>query len=124
MMYSVSYLEADTQFALRQHPLVFGAWHCYVHCVKRVWTVFRPWWSALENPALLGDDPSAVKCYDHPALIQLEHMVVALAIEGPAAGADVLKALKEVKAEPESRFKCQGKRLLTSWTLGTVGWAP
>ena len=83
-MFSASYVHLDVHCALHSSPVVFGIWHCYVHCVKRVWAVFRPWWEAVENQDLLGPTPEAAKCYDFPALISLEHTVLALAVHGPS----------------------------------------
>jgi hypothetical protein len=124
IMYSMSYAEADTMYALKGHPMIFGVWHCYVHCVRRVWTVFRPWWMAVEFPELLGDAPETAKCYDYPALIQLEHTVTALAITGPALGNDITRALDSVKAEPDSRFRSHRIMLLEMLNLFLTQYIP
>jgi len=98
LLFSESYMHLDVHAALASTPLVFGVWHCYVHCVRRVWAVFRPWWMAVEYADLLGADPAAAKCYDYPALIQLEHTVLALAVHGPAMKASIAEALRQVAA--------------------------
>lgn len=95
-LFSASYVHLDLHSALHSCPVVFGIWHCYVHCVKRVWAVFRPWWEAAENPVLLGSSPEDAKCYDFPALISLEHTVLALAVHGPSLKQAITTARHDV----------------------------
>lgn len=101
-MYSESYNHLDVHRALSDHPVVFGMWHCYVHCVRRVWAVFRSWWMPVEYPELLGVDPGSVTCYDFPALIQLEHTILALAYHGPGMKRAIEDARREVAASVSS----------------------
>ena len=101
-LFSESYVHLDVHAALASTPLVFGMWHCYVHCVRRVWAVFRPWWMAVEYADLLGSDPGAAMCYDYPALIQLEHTVLALAVHGPLLKARIAEARSQVAATTSS----------------------
>lgn len=102
MLYSQSYVHLDVHAGLGSMPIIFGVWHCYVHCIRRVWAVFRPWWMPIEYPELLGPDPGAAKCYDYPSLIQLEHTVLALAVHGPHLKAAIATARREVCASSAS----------------------
>lgn len=98
LMFSQSYVCLDVHASLRDVPLVFGMWHCYVHCIRRVWAVFRPWWMAVEHTELLGDHPEDAKCYDFPSLITLEHTVLALAYHGPLMKAAIIQSKRDVAA--------------------------
>ena len=40
LMHSVSYAACDVANALVDHPLLFGVWHAYKHCLLRVHAVF------------------------------------------------------------------------------------
>lgn len=71
--------------ALQDHPLLFGAWHAYAHCVKKTFRDFLFLWAPLDNPSLLVASPAALltRVYAHPKLATLEHMVVALYLVAP-----------------------------------------
>ena len=45
LMHSVSYVACDAASALQKHPVLFGVWHAYKHCLLRVHEVFRRCWS-------------------------------------------------------------------------------
>ena len=49
LLYSRGFVTSSVQLAVRDLPLVFGAWHGYVHCVKRTFRTFRSWWACLEQ---------------------------------------------------------------------------
>ena len=80
--------------AMQHSPLLFGVWHTYAHAVRRTYSVFLPFWAALENPFLL--QPNATeqqqRVYGHPKLLTLEHTVAALFLAAPrlASKLDVL----------------------------------
>jgi hypothetical protein len=76
-LYSVNYVDCNARHALKDHPLLFGVWHGYAHCLRRLYATFRPWWTALEYVTFL-DSPDDCVVYDHPKLVTLEHMLVAL----------------------------------------------
>ena len=79
-VYTVSNSHLSMREAMRQIPCVFGLWHAYVHCVKRVYQKFMSFWAALDDPSLLDStcDPAATRVYGHPKVVRLEHMVAAL----------------------------------------------
>ena len=39
LLYSSTYNAWDVQAWLRPHPLLFGLWHAYKHCVVQVYSV-------------------------------------------------------------------------------------
>ena len=41
LMYHGDVVSLNLRGAMQQHPLVFGLWHAYAHCVKRTFMVFR-----------------------------------------------------------------------------------
>ena len=112
LMFSESYVHLDVHSALHRVPVVFGVWHCYVHCIRRVWATFRSWWMPVEYPELLGPHPESAKCYDFPALIQLEHTVLALAVHGPALKGPIAAAIAELKADASIDFDRKNHRLM------------
>ena len=68
---------ANIRGALRHHPLLFGVWHAYAHCVKRTFSVFKTVWAALEYPGFLRF-PEVTSVYLKPHMDVLEQMVVAM----------------------------------------------
>ena len=100
-MHSVSYVACDAASALQKHPVLFGVWHAYKHCLLRVHEVFRRWWKALELEKLLGDDPASARGAGYPALVSLEVSVVAMVL---AAQAHALP-LRQARAAAEQRMR-------------------
>ncbi len=83
-LYSVNYMDCNAWHALKDHPLLFGVWHGYAHCLRRLYAMFQPWWTALEcvnfstSRQNFLDSPDDCVVYDHPKLVTLEQMLVAL----------------------------------------------
>ena len=77
LMYGTTYLELNIWGGLGQVPLLFGIWHAYAHCVKRVYTVFKSFWACMEYGELLSV-PEHTAVYSVPKLVTLEHTLVAM----------------------------------------------
>ena len=50
LIYHFDVISLKLRGAMQPHPLVFGIWHAYAHCLKRTFTTFRTQWAALEYP--------------------------------------------------------------------------
>jgi hypothetical protein len=59
-LYSVNYVECNARHALKDHPLLFGVWHGYAHCLRRLYATFRPWWTALKYVKFLDSPDDCV----------------------------------------------------------------
>ena len=101
MMLSSTFDQYDVGEGLNKHPLLMGVWHSYVHCLKKVYSAFRSWWSCFEYPLLIHGDvtTSASWPYDHPKVITLEDVVVALAVQGPHFKTRILTALRTARGD-------------------------
>ena len=85
-IYSENAIVLNMHGAMYYQPLLMGCWHCYVHCVKRVYRRFHTYWATLEYRDLLhGDDRTlGVKVYSFPKIFTLEFMVTAMfLLQGP-----------------------------------------
>jgi hypothetical protein len=61
---------------MAEHPLLFGLWHAYAHCVKRTFAVFRHCWVALEYAAYV-QQPTTTTVYLKPRMDALEQLISA-----------------------------------------------
>ena len=77
LLYHKSLLKSNIRGAMSQHPLLFGLWHAYAHCVKRTFAVFKICWAALEYPAFITH-PETTSVYLKPHMDALEQMIVAM----------------------------------------------
>ena len=77
LLYHKSLMKVNLRGAMSQHPLLFGLWHAYAHCVKRTFAVFKLCWSALEYTGFV-QFPEATTIYLKPHLDVLEQMIVAM----------------------------------------------
>ena len=77
LLYHKKLLRFNVRGAMSQHPLVFGIWHAYAHCVKRTFTMFKSVWAALEYPTFLSH-PELTSVYLKPRLDGLEQMIVGI----------------------------------------------
>jgi hypothetical protein len=77
LLYHKDVISLNVRGAFRGHPLVFGLWHAYAHCVKRTFVIFKNLWAALEYPGFLRY-PDTTSVYLKPRLDALEQMVTAM----------------------------------------------
>ena len=77
LVYSVTFVQFNLRAALRDIDMVFGVWHAYAHCVKRMRLVFFPWWCCLEYTTML-DDPEETMVYLFPKVLTMEMIVAGL----------------------------------------------
>ena len=77
LLYHKDTISLNIRGAFRGHPLVFGLWHAYAHCVKRTFVVFKNLWAALEYPGFVKF-PESTSVYLKPRLDSLEQMVTGM----------------------------------------------
>ena len=77
LLYNPKLLQVNVRGALTEHPLLFGLWHAYAHCLKRTFWQFRSCWAALEYAGFVRF-PTTTKVYLKPKVDALEQMVVAM----------------------------------------------
>ena len=77
MLYHRDVVPLNLRGACENHPLVFGLWHAYAHCVKRTFVTFKSLWAALEYPGFINF-PETTAVYLKPRVDALEQMIVAM----------------------------------------------
>ncbi len=105
------------------HPLLFGVWHGYTHCLRRLCAVFRPWWTALEYVNFL-DSPEDCVVYDHPKLVTLEHMFVALSLNHSVIKKSIDSFHRAGKINEASLVNFHADRQLSMLELPCCEYAP
>jgi hypothetical protein len=75
LAYGFHNLQYNVSGTLQDCVPVLGIWHCYAHCLKKVYERFLPWWAALEIPGFL-EFPDCSVVYTRPRIIVLEHLVM------------------------------------------------
>lgn len=77
LMYSASFIDFNVRLALANVDLIFGVWHAYAHCVKRLRLVFFPWWCCLEFPTMV-DHPEDTEVFLFPELKTIEYVLASM----------------------------------------------
>ena len=98
MLYHKDLISVNIRGAFREHPLVFGLWHAYAHCVKRTFVIFKTIWAALEYPGFIKY-PETTNVYLKPRVDALEQMVVAMYLIHSERTDQIRSTVRQCKAD-------------------------
>ena len=109
---------------MAKHPVCFGVWHAYKHCVERVHSKFLAWWHCLERDELVFGNPDGVLVYAHTKFISLELTITAVRLIGPKHMGRIQRAAEAALGDPNDRVKKHRMMLLRMLKLLVVEYAP